>query len=79
MILCDWCGQAKECQQKEIDGREFDICSDCWNPIEEKLKDKGRPKRRGNMVFFHGIRPRNESPMNPTGPAGPPEIFGRLS
>ena len=51
MILCDWCGQAKECQQKEIDGREFDICADCWHPIEEKLKGKGRPKRRRDMVF----------------------------
>jgi hypothetical protein len=28
MILCDWCGQAQECLQKEIDGREFDICVD---------------------------------------------------
>jgi hypothetical protein len=30
MILCDLCGQAKECLQREIDGKEFDICSDCW-------------------------------------------------
>ena len=44
MILCDLCGQAKECRQKEIDGREFDICADCWRPFEEKLKGKGRVK-----------------------------------
>lgn len=45
MILCDWCGQAKECLQREIDGREFDVCGDCcrqrpWN--ESPMKQKGR-------------------------------------
>jgi len=29
MILCDMCGQAEECLQKEIDRREFDISADC--------------------------------------------------
>jgi hypothetical protein len=24
MILCDWCGDAKDCLPKEIDDREFD-------------------------------------------------------
>jgi hypothetical protein len=38
VILCDWCGGQKECLQKEIDGREFDICGDCWRQIEEKLE-----------------------------------------
>ncbi len=27
MILCDLCGETKECLQKEIDGKEYDICS----------------------------------------------------
>jgi hypothetical protein len=30
VILCDLCVQAKACLQKEIDGKEFDICADCW-------------------------------------------------
>jgi len=35
MILCDSCGEAKECLQRVIDGKEFDICADCWRPLEE--------------------------------------------
>ena len=48
MILCDLCGQVKECLQKEIDGKEFDICADCWRPLEEKLKGKGRQESAGD-------------------------------
>ena len=44
MITCDLCGKEKDCAQKEIDGREYDICSECWNPLAEKLKGKGRVK-----------------------------------
>jgi hypothetical protein len=33
MIICDLCGEAKDCLQKEIDGKEYDICSECWNPV----------------------------------------------
>src|SRR5260370_36650111 len=47
VILCDLCGNQKECFQKEIDGREFDICTDCWRPLEEKLRGKGRSKGSG--------------------------------
>jgi hypothetical protein len=32
MIICDLCGDAKDCLQKEIEGKEYDICSECWNP-----------------------------------------------
>ena len=45
MILCDLCGEAKECLQKEIEGKEYDLCTDCWRPLAEKLKGKGRAKR----------------------------------
>ena len=79
MILCDWCGQAKECLQKEIDGREFDICADCWRPIEEKLKGKGRPKRRREMVFLPPQTAPEREPDDPKRPPGPPKIFGRLN
>jgi len=27
--------------QKEIEGREYDICSECWAPLAERLKGKG--------------------------------------
>src|SRR5215468_594198 len=52
VILCDLCGNQKECFQKEIDGREFDICADCWRALEEKLRGKGRSKRTREVVFL---------------------------
>src|SRR6266481_7430753 len=38
MIICDVCGKAKDCLLKEIEGKEYDICSDCWNPFAQKAK-----------------------------------------
>ncbi len=29
MIICDLCGKTKDCLQKEIEGKEHDICSEC--------------------------------------------------
>ena len=51
MITCDLCGEAKDCLQKEIEGKEYDICSECWAPLAEKLKGKGRPRNR-ETVFL---------------------------
>ena len=51
MIICDLCGEAKDCLQKEIEGKEYDICSECWNPFAQKLRGKGRVKSR-ETVFL---------------------------
>jgi hypothetical protein len=51
MILCDLRGQARECLQKEIGGRVFDICADCWRPLQEKLSGKGRVKKEREMIL----------------------------
>ncbi len=51
MIICDLCGETKNCLQKEIEGKEYDICSECWTPLAERLKGKGRPKTR-ETVFL---------------------------
>ena len=74
MILCDLCGQSKKCQQKEIEGKEFDICSECWNPLAEKLKGRGRKTQR-EMVFLPPVtpEPRREE-RNPV-PEEPPKIW----
>jgi len=75
VILCDLCGQARECFQKEIDGKEFDICGDCWRPLEEKLKGKGRVKRKRETVLLPPLSaPEPEEPKTP--PGLPPKIFG---
>ena len=45
MLSYDLCGKTAECLQKEIDGREFDVCQECWAPLSEKLS------RRVNQIF----------------------------
>ena len=77
MIICDLCGKQKECLQKEIEGREFDVCADCWRPLEEKLKGKGRVKRKPEMVFLPPRTALEPEPGDPkTPPDLPPKIFG---
>src|SRR5260370_33485947 len=51
MIICDLCGKAKDRLQKEIEGKEYDICSECWNPLAQKLRGKGRTINR-EAVFL---------------------------
>jgi ribosome-binding protein aMBF1 (putative translation factor) len=73
MIICDLCGQARECLQKEIEGKMFDICGDCWRPLEDKLKGKGRVKKEREMVVLPRTSPETEEPKTP--PGSPPKIF----
>lgn len=54
MIICDLCGEAKDCLQKDIEGEEYDICSECWNPFAQKLRGKGRLKNR-ETVFLGSV------------------------
>ena len=51
MITCDLCGKARDCLQKEIEGKEYDICSECWNPFAQRLRGKGRTKDRGTVFL----------------------------
>ena len=44
MIVCDLCGETRECLQKNIEGQVYDICSQCWNSLARKLRGKGRMK-----------------------------------
>ena len=76
MILCDLCGQGKKCQQKQIEGKEYDICAECWNPIAEKLKGKGRRKKERETVFLPPLTKEPEEPTKPL-PGEPPKIWGR--
>jgi hypothetical protein len=76
MILCDLCGQAKESTPLQIEEMEYDICADCWNPLAQKLKGKGRVKKQREMVLLPPLKTEPEPPpMNP-GPLEPPKIWG---
>lgn len=75
MILCDLCGEQKQCLQKEIDGREFDLCTDCWRALEEKLRGKGRVKKTRDTVLL----PTQIGAEPPEMPPGlPPKIIGGI-
>jgi hypothetical protein len=75
MILCDLCGQSKECLQKEIEGKEYDICSDCWKPLSEKLKGKGRARKESDTVFLPPPK-EPERPEPKPSPGELPKIWG---
>jgi ribosome-binding protein aMBF1 (putative translation factor) len=77
MIICDLCGQARKCSLTEIEGQEYDICSECWIPLGEKLKGKGRKKQERETVFLPPpvtVEPKREE-AKPV-PGEPPKIWG---
>ena len=76
MMTCDLCGKAKDCLQKEIDGKEYDICSECWEPFAQKLKGKGRENRREIVLLPpRQIKDREEEDPQPLR-GEPPVIQG---
>lgn len=74
MTVCDLCGEAKQCRAREIEGKEYDICSDCWNPLAQKLAGKGREVKE--TVFLPPViqapEPKEAKPV----PGEPPKIWG---
>lgn len=75
---CDLCGEVKECLRKEIDGKEYDICQDCWGELWSKLQGKGRPKESREIIL---LPPREEAEREEEQPkpGEPPIIHGRLN
>ncbi len=67
MIICDLCGEGKDCLQKEIEGREYDICS-------------GRAINR-EIVLLPPPRAIKEREDEEPGslPGDPPKIFGAMN
>ena len=78
MIVCDLCGAKKKCSQREIEGQEYDICPDCWNPLAEKLKGKGRTARERETVFLPPLTTPERPEPKPM-PGEPPKIWGTLN
>lgn len=69
---CDLCDQVKDCAVKEIDGREYDICPECWAPLEQKLSGKGRKKDR--VYIPPPVSPERKDEEKPR-PGEPPKIW----
>jgi len=47
---CNICEENKECLRKEIDGKEYDLCAECWDALSEKLRGKGRAIKQRETV-----------------------------
>lgn len=75
MILCDLCGEARDCLQKEIDGKEYDICAKCWDSLAQKLRGKGRGKKQ-DTVFLPAPSTEREDERPDPQPGEPPKIWG---
>jgi len=73
MTICDLCGIAKKCSRKQIEGKEYDICAGCWNPLAQKLKGKGRAIKVRETVFLPPLVKEPEKPE--VKPGGPPKIW----
>ncbi len=72
---CDLCGEIRECVQKEIENREYDICLQCWKALEEKLEGKGRPKTTRETIYLP-LQPKQQEPQDPKPlPGMPPTIW----
>ncbi|HYZ86522.1 MAG TPA: hypothetical protein VE621_19065 [Bryobacteraceae bacterium] len=78
MVTCDLCGQPKECLPKFIEGKEYDICSDCWKPLAEKLQGKGRVKSERPIVLLPPQPKEPEPEITKPNPGQPPKIWGGL-
>lgn len=79
MITCDLCGEAKDCLQKEIEGKEYDICPECWNPLAQKLKGKGRAKNRESVFLPQPGEFKEQEDDEPKPlPGERPKIWGAL-
>ena len=60
-------------------GKEYDICSECWNPFAQKLRGKGRVKNR-ETVFLPAPRINEEREDEEPGPLPGelPKIWGAV-
>ena len=50
MITCDLCGEAKDCLQKEIDGKEIRYLLRMLEPVRAKAEGERQSEESGNGV-----------------------------
>jgi hypothetical protein len=76
MIVCDLCGKPDECFERQIEGKQYDICAPCWEPLATKLKGKGRAITKRDIVLLPSLSPEPEPPDPKPFPEYPPKIWG---
>jgi len=62
--------------KRQIEGKEYDICSECWTPLGKKLKGKGRVMQERETVFLPPLTKEPERPEPKPMPGAPPKIWG---
>lgn len=72
---CSLCDKNKECLQKEIDGKEYDVCAECWDALNEKLRGKGRVIKHQESVSLPPPDDRKEQESEKPFPGKPPKIW----
>jgi hypothetical protein len=72
--VCGLCDQIRECIPREIDGQEYDICSECWDALAEKLRGKGRKPKLEVLITSPPDVPRHEPDEKPF-PGVPPKVW----
>jgi hypothetical protein len=64
--------------QRLIEDKEYDVCSDCWTSLVQRLQGKGRPKRDNEIITLPQPRV-PDSPDEPKPsrfPGAPPTVYG---
>jgi hypothetical protein len=77
MILCDLCNRSMRCRERDIEGKTYNICSECWSPLAAKLRGKGTVKTERETVFLPPMIETPEPKEPAKAPPGPPKIWGR--
>jgi len=73
---CALCGESRECSSKEIEGKEYDLCVECWDELSLKLSGKGREVKHRTSVIIPPLETPQEKPDQPA-PGEPPKIWFR--
>jgi hypothetical protein len=75
---CDLCNEIRDCAQRILEDKEYDICSECWKSLVEKLEGKGRSKKSSEIIALPSPRV-PDSPDEPKPsrfPGAPPTVYG---
>ena len=75
---CDLCNEIRDCAQRTIEDKEYDICSDCWNSLIQRLEGKGRVQKSREIIAVPTphVPDSPDEPKPSRFPGAPPTIYG---